>query len=153
MTTEPTGGEEVTLREITETTFRSICALKVGENQKDLVAENAFSIAEASFSKHAWIRAIYSGELPVGFAMLYEDKAKPEFWLWRFMIAEEHQGKGYGKKALALLVARLATHPEAKTATLGVVPGDTSAQVFYERLGWKDSGRVEDGETIMEIQL
>ena len=84
--------DNITLREITAETVWPIMKLDVADNQKSFVAPNANSIAEAYFSKEAWFRAIYAGEEPVGFVMLHIDEKKPEFFLWRLMIASEHQG-------------------------------------------------------------
>ncbi|MCY4353780.1 MAG: hypothetical protein OXC09_03205 [Truepera sp.] len=62
---DPTG--KVTLREITADTLGSILNLSVSEDQERFVASNARSIAQAHFSEHAWFRAIYASEEPVGF--------------------------------------------------------------------------------------
>ena len=64
---------EVTLREVTGDTVRAVCRLQVGPGQERFVASNAISIAEAYFEPKAWFRAIYAGEEPVGFVMLYDD--------------------------------------------------------------------------------
>ena len=63
----------VTLREVSKDNFRAIASLSVAEDQKNFVANNAFSMAEASFEEEAWFRAIYAGNTPVGFAMLFEN--------------------------------------------------------------------------------
>ena len=53
---------EVSLKEITEDTLWSILDLEVTEDQKQYVAPNAVSIAEAHFSENAWFRAVFAGE-------------------------------------------------------------------------------------------
>ena len=65
------GFYEITLKEITEETLRSVLELEVSKDQKKFVAPNAVSIAQAHFSKNAWFRAIYANDTPVGFVMLY----------------------------------------------------------------------------------
>ena len=96
----------VTLREITGETVRAICKLSdtLPEEQTKMVAPNAVSLAEAHFAEHAWFRAIYADETPVGFVMLWDDAEKAEYYLWRLMIATEHQRKGYGRRAIELLL-------------------------------------------------
>ena len=64
---------ETTLREITKETVRLVTALDVGPDQHGLVAPNSVSIAEAYFEPKAWFRAIYFGEEPAGFAMVWRD--------------------------------------------------------------------------------
>lgn len=144
---------KVSLREITKETLRSILRLKVSEPQEDLVADNGNSIAQAHFDEKAWFRGIYAGETPVGFAMLSIDREKPEFYLWRFMIDEAQQGKGYGKRAMELLMERVRDEFEAKELTLHVMDLPHSARAFYESLGFNWTGEVEEDELVMRTEL
>ncbi len=98
---DPTG--KVTLREITADTLGSILNLSVSEDQERFVASNARSIAQAHFSEHAWFRAIYASEEPVGFInALRQTRKELSTLLWRFMIDTRYQGRGYGRAALLL---------------------------------------------------
>ena len=145
--TQPT----VHLREVTKETFRAIAKLSVADDQKNFVANNAFSMAEASFEEEAWFRAIYADDTPVGFAMLFENFEKGEYGVWRFMIDQEHQGKGYGRAALQLLIDRVKGHPNAKSMELSVVPENAGAIKLYTNMGFVDTGRVEWGENVYEL--
>lgn len=145
--------QTVTLREITKKTYREILKLKVSENQNQFVASNAISLAQAHFHPEAWYRGIYAGDTPVGFAMLEVNTKKPEYYLWRFMIDEKHQGKGYGYKAMQLLTEHVRTLPDAKEFFLSYVPAEGSPRDFYQKLGFEDTGEVEDGENIMKLEL
>ena len=139
---------KITLRDVTQETFRSVAKLSVADDQKNFVAPKAFSIGEASFSDEAWFQAIYADETPVGFAMLFEDFEKAEFGLWRFMIDKEHQGKGYGRAALELIIERVKNHPNATKMELSVVPENIGAIKLYENMGFVDTGRVEWEENV-----
>ncbi|MCF7904370.1 MAG: GNAT family N-acetyltransferase, partial [Candidatus Marinimicrobia bacterium] len=132
--------ETVTLREITKTTYREILNLKVGENQKQFVAANAVSLAQANFHPEAWFRGVYAGDTAVGFAMLEIDTEKPEYYLWRFMIDEKHQSKGYGYQAMELLIRHVRTLPRATEFLLSYVPAQGSPREFYQKLGFEDTG-------------
>jgi diamine N-acetyltransferase len=68
------------------------------------------------------------------------------------MIGAAHQGKGYGRSALALLVdeARKDGVDEVK---LSYHPGDHSPQGFYTRFGFVDTGNVEEGEVVIRFPL
>ncbi len=144
---------EISLREITSESLVAVLRLAVHETQKRLVASNAVSIAQAHFSQHAWFRAIYAGEAPVGFVMLEEKPEEPEYWLWRFMIDARHQRRGYGERALALVIEHVREQPGAKELLLGVVPSEGNAQAFYEKSGFTLTGEVEEGESIMRFDL
>lgn len=144
---------EVSLREVTAKTVRDVCDLEVAPGQEQFVAPNAVSIAEAYFSEEAWFRAIYADETPVGFVMLYDDPQKPEYYLWRFMIAGEHQGKGFGRRAMEMVISHVRNRPMAKELLSSYVPGEGSPVGFYLGLGFEDTGEVDDGEIVITLQL
>ena len=143
----------VTLREITEETLRPILRLSVREDQNMMVADNATSIAQAHFSKYAWFRAIYADETPVGFLMLYDDPEKPEYFLWRLMIDAEHQHRGYGRQAVERLIDYVRTRPNASELLVSAVPVEGGPTPFYESMGFRLTGEVEDGEEVLSLPL
>ena len=142
---------DVSLREITQATLRSILALEVGPEQTQLVAPNAVSLAEALFEPKAWYRAIYADETPVGFMMTFEDPKEPVYYLWRYMIAADYQGHGFGRRALELLIERIKGQPNATEMLVSAVPGPLSPIPFYERLGFQETGEVDHGEIVMKL--
>jgi len=144
--------QSVELREITSETVRQVTALAVAPEQEGYVASNANSIAEAHFEPKAWFRAIAAGEELVGFAMVYRDPPAGEFYVWRFMVDAAHQGKGYGRRAVELLVEEARTDG-AEKVTLSVVPGDQSALEFYKRLGFVETGNVHGKEIELALSL
>jgi len=143
----------VTLREVTAETVRAVCALEVASTQRGYVAPNAVSIAQAHFEPKAWFRAVYAGEEPVGFVMLHEDTEKPEYFLWRFMVAAQHQGKGYGRQALDLVVEHVRSLPGARVLGSSFVPGEHGPQAFYLRYGFVETGEVDEGERVIRLDL
>jgi len=150
----------VSLREITAETVREICALEVGPDQRGLVAPNAISIAQAYFEPAAWFRAVYTGQTPIGFAMLYdptrarEPEGGPETcFLWRFMIDHRHQRKGYGAEALRLLIAQARTLPGVTRFKTSFVDKPGNASPVYTRAGFLVTGEIDDGEIVMELPL
>lgn len=149
----PTRDSKVTLREINADTVRAICRLEVSEHQKQFVAPNAVSIAQAYFSKEAWFRAIYADDTAIGFVMLYDDPEKPEYYLWRYMIAHEHQGKGFGAHAIRLLIDHVRKRPNSRQLLTSIVPGEGSPQGFYEKQGFRLTGDEEEGELVMALEL
>ena len=146
-------GETVTLREVTAETVRAICALEVAPDQLGYVAPNSVSIAQAHFAPKAWFRAVYAGDNPVGFVMLSIDPDAEEYYLWRFMIAAEHQGEGYGRRALDLVVEHVRGLPGATTLVSSFVPGDRGPGEFYRRYGFVETGEVEHGEHVIQLAL
>lgn len=143
----------VTLRLVTDENLGAVLKLKVTETQNGFVAPNTVSIAQAAFEPKAWYRAIYADETPVGFVMMYEDTEKPTYYLWRYMIDANHQGQGYGYQALQLVIERVRRRPRASEMRLSYVPGEGSPQPFYQKLGFVDTGEVDDGENVMRLEL
>ena len=149
----------VSLRELTAENFRDVLRLKVAPGQEQFVAPNDTSIAEAHFSPRAWFRGVYADEVPVGFVMVeVPDPAasgpeRSRWFLWRFMIAAEHQGKGYGRRALEALIDHLRAERGATELLTSCVPGEGSPCPFYRRLGFAETGEVEDGEVVMRLAL
>ena len=132
---------EVTLREITADTVRVICELTVSDDQKRFVTPNAISIAEAHFREEAWFRAIYADETPVGFVMLYEVPKHGSYAIWRFMIDARYQGRGYGRKAMELVIKRIRSKPLVNHFTVHVVREQGGPEGFYRKFGFELTGR------------
>jgi len=143
----------ITLKEITAETVWPIMKLNVADSQKNFVAPNANSIAEAYFSKEAWFRGIYAGEEPVGFVMLHADEKKPEYFLWRLMVAKDHQGKGYGYLAMEQVIEHVKTLAGAVELLTSYVPGDGNPSPFYYKLGFEETGEIEEGEKILKLKF
>lgn len=143
----------VTLREITRENMWPVFDLTVRPEQAQNVAPNIQSIAEAHFSLVAWYRAIYADETPVGFVMLKDDPGKPEYYLWRFMIDARYQGRGYGQRALELIIEYVRSRPGATELLLTYVPGPHSPARFYRNLGFEETGRTRGDEWEMRLNL
>lgn len=143
----------ISLQKITADTVRAICALKVAPEQASFVAANAVSIAQAYFEPKAWFRAIYAGDEPVGFLMIEADEVKAEYFLWRLMVAEGHQRKGVGRRAIELLVEHVRARPSASELLVSYGPGEHGPAGFYQSLGFVETGEVEEGELVCRLAL
>jgi diamine N-acetyltransferase len=145
------------LKEVTRDTVRAVCRLDAGDGGKQ-VAPNAVSIAEAYFYDEAWFRAISADDTLVGFVMLYDptltDKPdEPDFYLWRLMIDKSHQGRGYGRQAVELLVEHVRTRPGAQRLIVSHTKGVEPLARFYQALGFVYTGAEDDGELVMARAL
>lgn len=151
MGTDETG---VQLREISKDTFRTFCKMQVAESQRALAAPNAVSIAEAYFHRdNAWFRGVYHDETPVGFVMVYDGPVKCQYILWRFMIDEAQQKKGYGKRALELVLDHVRSRPGATELLLSCHRMPGGPEDFYKRFGFEFTGEMWDDERVMRLVL
>jgi diamine N-acetyltransferase len=145
---------------ITAQTVLEICKMSetLPDNQRESVADNALSIAQAHFSDNVWMRAIYADQTPVGFIMLHlgSDCADgidcPGVFLWRLMISRSYQGLGYGKKAIGKLVDHLRALgiPELYTSFM---PGESGPGEFYRKLGFIPTGDYYGDEPEVVLKL
>ena len=143
----------VTLRDVTPENLSAVLALRVSPAQDQFVATNAKSIAEAHFEPKAWFRAIYAADDPVGFVMLYDDPDAPQYFLWRLMIGHEHQGKGYGRRALELLVEYVRSRPHAAELLVSYHEGDGEPGGFYRKFGFQATEHRLEGEVVLRLPL
>ena len=140
---------EVTLRRITRRNYRKIVRLKVKPEQEYLIASNAVSMADAYFYREAWMRAIYLGERPIGFVMLGDSTLKYKIithfkhylYIWRFMIDDRYQRKGYGTKAMKRIVDHVKSKFNAKELIVYTLPENINALEFYKEFGFKPTGK------------
>lgn len=151
---EPTADSLVSLQEVDEENLVAVLKLSVKEAQKNFVAANAVSIAEAYFARErAWFRAIYAGDTPVGFLMLEDKPDEPQYFLWRLMIDSRYQGLGFGQKAVELLAEHVKTRPNAKELLTSFVPADGGPGPFYHKLGFVETGDIIDDEVVAKLDL
>lgn len=136
----------VSLREITSKNIEAVLALRVTEEQKEVYPRsNAYSIAEGHYPADddpVWMRAVYAGETPVGFLMTSEAPNLGEYFLWRLMIDAEHQGKGYGFRAVELLVERIKAAGNAKALLTSHLKNGGDAGAFYGKVGFAYTGEI-----------
>jgi diamine N-acetyltransferase len=151
----------VTLREIAEENRAAVEALRVAAGQEQFVDGVRRSLVEAAATPSAnpWYRAIYTGDTPVGFVMIGDDVPPGNdvvpwrYYLWRFLVDEAHQGRGYGWAAMDRLVEYLRTRPGAHMLMTSVVPGDGSPLGFYLRYGFEATGEMFDHEHVLRLRL
>ena len=139
----------INLKEITEDNLVPILKLEVEEDQKDQVASNAVSIAQGHYRQTAWFRGIYKNDTPVGFVMLDIKPVENECYLWRFMIAKEYQGLGYGKIALMRTIDYVKSLNHFDKILSSYVPKEKNgADGFYLNFGFTVTGKLEDSTEI-----
>ena len=146
-----------------------ILRLKVAENQRHFVSSNDRSIIEAyttiTGNGYAFPFGIYDDDIPVGFLMIgfgtddYWDDAPPvaadNYNLWRFMIDEKYQNKGYGRAAVKLALDFINTLPcgKAEYCWLSYEPENEVARRLYQSFGFEETGEKDCDELIAVLKL
>jgi putative membrane protein len=147
----PPGGR-VTLREITEANIDWVGEVRVVGEQRFHVASIAKTFWQSRGRDDFWMRAIFAGDDPVGFACVV-DRGE-EAYIARLLVDYRHQGRGYGKEAIRLLLDEVRRNPACNRVTLSHVPSNAAVARLYERFGFRHTGVVdEDGEVEMRLDL
>ena len=145
----------ISLRPVTVDNFDLISDLPLLPQQREYLASNDYSIAQASF--HPAIlhtRAVYGDEEVIGFLMFVSPDADdpPGYYqIWRFMIDHRRQGQGHGRAALALALADIRARPDARSIEICYKPGNANAQQFYASMGFVEKGLDADGCDMLAV--
>lgn len=151
----------IELKEISYDNLKAVIKLSdtLSDQDKKHVAPNVVSLAEAYLNYTiAWPRAITVDDEVVGFVMLgldnyiAEEKDWPVYFLWRFMIASEHQRKGYGKQTLDLLVQKC-KEESIRYLYVSSTRIDPMPYQMYIDYGFEDTGLVDDGESVLKLKI
>ncbi len=143
----------VTLQDINEDNFESFMDMELPEHQRNYLDSNAYSIAQSKFYPDFFTRGIYCDGEPAGF-LLYDCRAEDIpglYGIYRFMVDYPQQGKGIGRKAMALLLDELRAKPDVERIIIYYKPDNTVAREFYRSFGFSECGIDEQGEMIAEI--
>ena len=145
----------VTLQDITEDNFEDFMDMELPEPQRDLLASNAYSIAQSRFYPDYVPRAVYCDGKPAGF-LLYDRCAGGEaghYAIYRFMVDHPQQGRGIGRRAMELLLAELRALDDVRRITICYHTRNERAQAFYASFGFVETGIDEAGEMVAELRV
>ena len=144
------------VREINDSNMEECLALTVSAEQVQYISPNADSLKEADgVPEIARPFAVYVDDRMVGFAMFAFDEINDDpdkYWLWRFMIDEEFQGKGYGSAALEAIIEYFRENG-ADEITLSTKENNTAALGLYHKFGFSENGEMNGEETVLKKPL
>ncbi len=158
----------IRFEEITNKNIWKVCTLEPFENQKEFVAENIQSLAEAYATRNegnnALPLAVYNDDILIGFVMIGKgtvgnenesDLIKENYSLWRLMIDRKYQGQGLGKQTMDAVMSLIRTFPfgEASKVWLSYEPENTRARDIYLKYGFAETSEMCGNETIAVYEL
>ncbi|MGQ0564138.1 MAG: GNAT family N-acetyltransferase [Gemmobacter sp.] len=144
-------------RVVTRDHLWALINLTVRPDQRDLVSANMKTFAEAPYEPGARVWGLWAGAVPVGLMAMVHPREYPfhrpqddaeAAYLWRLMIAAGHQGRGYGRDAIAMAL-QVACEWGCPRLTASVADVTHSNIGFYERLGFRWTGRWDEGEKVI----
>ncbi|WP_166263755.1 GNAT family N-acetyltransferase [Marinobacter caseinilyticus] len=147
----------IVLKDISLKNFSDVGRLAVSDDQTKYVASNFYSISEAQFSDAFRPRAVYWGDTPVGFvmyALVQRLQSPDECDIFRFMIDQNYQGRGLGRKAMELVLGEIKAMDAVARITICYVASNTTARDFYGSFGFVElEQKNPGGEVVAEIRL
>lgn len=149
----------ITIKPVTKENWEEALAISVKGSQKEFVPSVAESLAFAYIKP--WDEeldpfALYSGDEMIGFFYVsYTPGSKGNYWIGGFQIDKQHQGKGYGRKALESIIAFIKeSHPNCEVISLTIEEANKHARQLYEKVGFKSQNKANQyGEFIYKLNV
>ena len=150
----------IKLEPINDNNRDAVLALSVREDQP-FVATNEVSLRQADETNAEYPGVarpfgIYADNRLVGFCMLAvnleEEDEDDRCYLWRFMIDQNEQGKGYGQAALKEII-RYFRDLGGERVLLSTEPENERGLHVYHKAGFLDTGCIDDGEEVLRLFL
>jgi diamine N-acetyltransferase len=156
----------VQLRDIvTDADRAAVLTLRRGPGQERYLGSMASPFEEAVEDAVACPRmwSVHHGDLLVGFVMISDgspaerlaadDSLVGPYYLWRLLIDERFQGRGYGAATIDAVVAYLRARPGADVLWTSCKAGPGSPQPFYLRYGFVLTGATKWGEDLLRLDV
>ena len=148
---------EIRLVPINSANMDECLALAVARGQEKYICPNSESLMAAAENRDiARPFAIYAGDTMVGFTMFAFDSAYDDpddrYWLWRFMIGADYQGRGYGSLALKEMIGYFRQNG-AGHIRLSTKADNAAAISLYRKYGFRESGGMNGDETVFYLKL
>lgn len=149
----------ITLRDITGDNYFQVLELKISPEQEaaKFVSPVVRSLADAWFYREEGItypKAIYADEDLVGFIMYELDTEEQQVFIWRFLIDQRYQGKGYGRQTIEAVLAMAKEQAQITKVVADYVDGNEPMKKILLDLGFEETGfNKEINEHIMVYQL
>lgn len=149
----------VTLRDITGDNYFQVLELKISPEQEaaKFVAPVVRSLADAWYYREEGItypKAIYAKDDLVGFIMYDLDPEAQQVFIWRFLIEQRYQGKGYGRQTIETVLAMAKEQAQMTKVVADYVDGNEPMKKILLDLGFEETGFDPDiNEHIMVYQL
>ena len=149
----------IELKLVDESNFQAVLDLKIPEadERARFVAPNVRSLADAWLyrkNEDVFPMAIYWDEQVVGFLLLEIDEDEAEYFIWRIMIGQQYQGRGYGRKALEVLIGEAQMNRDCSHIVADYVVGNEKMKHLLTSLGFQETGFIEENnEVAMRLDL
>ncbi|MGD8902267.1 MAG: GNAT family N-acetyltransferase [Anaerolineae bacterium] len=147
------GDVQVSLRPVGHDNWREVVKLRVSEAQREFVAEPCYYLALCCYGGDWHPLAICSDEQVIGFMMWAVDPADGSCWLGGFMVDQDMQRRGYGRRAVQSAIRVLGEEHGYRDFALSYQPANFVAKRLYSELGFVETNEWEDDEIVARLSL
>lgn len=146
-------------RPIGESNREAVEALRVSPGQEQFVSSVADSLLEAAEEPdgRAIYWAVYDDETPVGFVMISDDVGAPGYipqYLWKLLIDERYQRRGFGTAALDVIADYFRSWPGVEVMWTSAGQGDAARSRSTSATAFERTGEIVfDNEVLLRLEL
>ena len=145
-----TPAQRVTVHPVNEDNWRDVSALEVTEAQRAFVAEPTFYLALCCYDTWNPL-AIYLDDAVIGFMMWGVEEES--CWLGGILIDQQHQGRGYGRRAVQAAMEVLEPQTGVSDFALSYQLTNVVAKHLYTSMGFVETGEMEDDEVVARLKV
>ena len=141
----------MTIEAVTRANWFAATQLSVTPQQTaHFSAPVVYWLAESRFEAHFRPMLLFLGDTPIGFLTYGIDPDDDEHWLITFMIDQQFQGQGLGRRALQAFLEHFDRNHPHTAIRLGHHRENTVAARLYDSFGFAPTGEHIGGEVIRE---
>jgi diamine N-acetyltransferase len=143
------------LKPITKENWEDAIKLKVQKEQESFMASNLYSIAEVQFLENFQAMGVFLDDEMIGFTLFGIDPDDGNYWIYRLMVDREHQGKGYGTKAVLGVIEKIKDQniTNISCIMIGYHPENQGARQTYIKAGFIEKEMAPWGEKLAKYEL
>ncbi len=146
------------VRPVTDANVDELIKIRTTAEQEKFVASVPKSLAQASVRPAGRPLGLYANGEPIGFLLLWDARRDPDpaeradqLYIWRLSIDARFQRQGHGQAAMRWVIEE-ARRMGVVGVGLSHVP-ENPVGGFYEKFGFRYSGKVSEGEHEMVLRL
>lgn len=137
------------IKPVDENNFMTVVQLELTTAQKEAkwLADNTFSLAQCWLYREkqdCFPNAIYWENQVVGFVLFEIETDSQELLIWRLMIGQQFQSKGYGRQAVDKIIEEAAVNYPERTIVADYIEGNEPMKQLLTRLGFQEVGYNEE---------
>ncbi|HEL1603713.1 TPA: GNAT family N-acetyltransferase [Streptococcus suis] len=143
----------IRLELVNKDNFEAVLQVQLAPEDQRRVASVEYSLAQAWLYRDSEVLfpyAVKSGQLTVGFLLLSYQPMENSYYIWRLLIDQKYQNRGYGKEVIRHILSLAKEDSSCQKVSVNYVIGNHKMRYILEKLGFQSVG-LEGQEMKMEL--